>query len=266
MNWKSIASLVIDPMNIPPEVDVKASVPNNQGRPSLSGPGRLANVSLNPYRAGRRVQELVFDLATALTREYAAQPSCTVPPQVLFPQVARIVERYLRERVKPVSPADVRDVFLSPYYGWVIERLAEAIRPDTSQGEAPEVPRYESTRGPGSTADIDFFTSRDVREAVHCHVNRIVLDTQRWEQSAAYYLDRHPRVSASSENAGLGFAIPYLYNGQPHDYVPDFLVRLATDPEVHLILEVKGYDPLEEVKRLAAEALGCGRQCGRHVR
>ena len=55
------------------------------------------------------------------------------------------------------------------------------------------------------------------------------------------------------KNAGLGFAIPYLHNGQLHDYVPDFIVRLKTDPPRHLILETKGYDPLEEVKRAAAE-------------
>lgn len=38
-----------------------------------------------------------------------------------------------------------------------------------------------------------------------------------------------------------------------HDYVPDFLVRLKSDPPHHLILETKGYDLLEEVKRAAAE-------------
>jgi type III restriction enzyme len=38
-----------------------------------------------------------------------------------------------------------------------------------------------------------------------------------------------------------------------HDYVPDFIVRMKTEPTVHLILETKGYDPLEEVKRAAAE-------------
>ncbi len=145
------------------------------------------------------------------------------------------------------------DVFLSPYYGWVIERLSEAIRPDTSQGEAPEVPKYESSRGPGSTEDVDFSTSRDVREVVKCHLNYAVADTRQWEQSATFYIDRHPAVAAFVKNAGLGFAIPYLYNGQMHDYVPDFIVRLKTEPASHLILETKGYDPLEEVKRAAAE-------------
>jgi type III restriction enzyme len=191
-------------------------------------------------------------LASALTRDYAAQPSCEAPPHVLFPQIAKIVERYLKEKVVPIPPADIRDVLLSPYYGWVIERLVAAISPDVSQGEVPEVPRYETNRGPGSTTDVDFWTSRDVREVVKSHVNFVVADTKQWEQSAAYIIDKHPRVDAFVKNAGLGFAIPYLHNGQPHDYEPDFIVRLKGDGPVHLILETKGFDPLEEVKTQAA--------------
>src|SRR5947209_16285038 len=105
-------------------------------------------------------------------------------------------------------------MFRSPYYGWAIERLLEAIKPDASQSEAPEIPRYETSRGPGSTSDVDFWTSRDVREVRRCHLNYIVADTKRWEQSAAYYLDRNPAVVSFVKNASLGFAIPYLHNGQ----------------------------------------------------
>ena len=252
VDWSHVAPLPIDPMRIPPEVQMKASLPNNQGRPSLSGPGKLENVSLNPYRAGRRIQELVFDLAADLTRDYVRQPSCTVPAQVLFPQVAKVAERFVRDRVMPVSPAEKPDVFLSPYYGWAIERLLEAIKPDANQGEVPEIPRYETSRGPGSTADVDFWTSRDVREVRHSHLNYIVADTKRWEQSAAYYLDRDPVVASFVKNASLGFAIPYLHNGQMHDYLPDFIVRFNIPPALHLILETKGYDPLEQIKIAAA--------------
>jgi len=35
--------------------------------------------------------------------------------------------------------------------------------------------------------------------------------------------------------------------------MPDFIVRLKTEPPIHLILEVKGFDPLKEVKRQAAQ-------------
>lgn len=253
VDWTSIATLVLDPTKIPPELEMKASLPTNDGRPSLFGPGAIQRVDLNPFRAGSRVQELVFEMAKDLTREYVNGGSCEAPAHVLFPQLVRIVQRYVEEKVRPIKPAERLDLFLSPYYGWAIERLSEAIRPDTTQGEAPEVPRYETSRGPGSTVDVDYWTSKDVREVEKSHLNYVVADTATWEQQAAYFIDAHPAVAAFAKNAGLGFAIPYLHNGQPHDYVPDFLIRLKTDPPTHLILETKGFDDLADVKAAAAE-------------
>jgi len=253
VDWNNVAQLRLDPMNIPPEVDMKAGLPNNQGRCSLTGTGKIETVDLNPYRSGRRFQELVFELARDLARDYTAQPGCIVPAHVLFPQLVKIVEQYLREKVRPVSPANILDVFLSPYYGWVIERLVGAIQSDTSQGEAPEIPKYETSRGPGSTAEVDFWTNREVREIIHSHLNYVVADTKKWEQAAAYVIDKHDKVEAFVKNAGLGFAIPYLHNGQPHDYMPDFIIRLKGEPSVHLILETKGFDELAEIKAQAAQ-------------
>jgi type III restriction enzyme len=84
-------------------------------------------------------------------------------------------------------------------------------------------------------------------------VNYVVADTKRWEQSAAYFLDTHARVTAFAKNAGLGLGIPYLHNGEQHEYVPDFVVRLKSVEECYLLLETKGYDPLKEIKKAAAE-------------
>src|SRR5271165_2251843 len=253
VDWSRVPSLVLQPDRIPPDVQMKGLSVNNAGRQSLSGPGRISEAGLTEFRAKRRLQELVFDLARALTQEYVAQPQCEAPTHVLFPQLTVIVRHYLREKVRVHSPADIKDLFLAPYYGWLVEILLEAIQPDRSQGETPEVPRYESTRGPGSTEEVDFWTSREPREILHSHVNYVIPDTRRWEQSAAYFIDTHSAVGAFVKNAGLGFAIPYLYNGQMHDYMPDFIVRLKMNPPVHLILETKGFDEREEVKRAAAE-------------
>lgn len=252
VNWDAIAPLVLDPTNIPPEAEVKAALPNNAGRPSLQGPGAIERVDLNPYRKSLRFQQLVFMMAAALTRDYTAQPTCEAPAQVLFPQLRAIVERYLREKVRPAGSANILDVGLSPYYGWAIERLVGEIKPDVSQGEPPLLPIYETRRGPGITTEVDFWTSRDVREVVRSHLNCVVADTKRWEQSAAYYIDTNDRVDAFVKNDGLGFAIPYFNNGQAHDYIPDFIVRLRMEPPIHLILEVKGYDPDKEIKEQAA--------------
>src|SRR6266566_1309259 len=253
MDWEKVPSLSLLPDSIPPEVEVKGLSVNNAGRLSLTGPGRIDEVTLREYRAKRRVQEIVFDLAKGMTKHYVAQPQCQAPAHVLFPQLVTIIERYLRKHVVVHPPADIKDVGLSPYYGWLVEILSENIHPDTSGGETPEIPLYESSRGPGSTADVDFWTSREPREVFHSHLNYVVPDTAKWEQAAAFYIDRHRAVDAFVKNASLGFAVPYLYNGQMHDYIPDFIIRLKTEPPMHLILETKGYDPVGDVKRAAAE-------------
>jgi type III restriction enzyme len=39
------------------------------------------------------------------------------------------------------------------------------------------VPRYETSRGPGSTADVDYWTSKDVREVTKSHLNYVAAYT-----------------------------------------------------------------------------------------
>jgi type III restriction enzyme len=256
VDWDNVPPLFINPLQIPPEVQVKAMSLTNAGRRSLLGPGRLDEVTLKQARSHLRLQQVAFDVAAGLTKQYLSGGQCSVPAHRLFPQMAKIVARYIEEKVRPQLPGEKIDVYFSPYYGWLVERLAEAIRPDASQGETPEVPIYESSRGTGSTEDVDFWTKREPREVVHCHLNYIVPDTVKWEQSAAYYIDTHPSTEAFVKNASLGFAIPYFDNGQMHEYVPDFIIRIKTPAGAvphHVILETKGYDPIREVKKAAAD-------------
>lgn len=55
------------------------------------------------------------------------------------------------------------------------------------------------------------------------------------------------------KNAGLGFGIPYFNNGEPHDFVPDFIIRFKERADYHLILETKGFDKLKDIKDAAAK-------------
>jgi type III restriction enzyme len=237
-------------MKIPDEVKMKAGIPANTGRPSLIGPGRLSDLDLDRWRSEQRVQERAFDLAATLTHEYANRDTCQAPAHVLFPQLLQVVQRFVAEKVKVHRDEARIDVFLSPYYGWAVEELVEAISPDASEGESPEIPRYEQVRPRGSTAEIDFWTSKRVKEVLRSHVHHVVMDTKTWEQSSTYYIDSHKEVAAFVKNQGLGFAIPYLHNGQGHDFIPDFLIRFKDGR--YLILETKGHDPLAEVKVAAA--------------
>jgi type III restriction enzyme len=255
VNWDAVAPLELDPVNIPPEVELAAGLPNNQGRLSVLHRQRTRETNLEPYREGRRVQALVFEMAKDLTRNLVQQGDVTVPAGVLFPQILQVVQRYVDDHVRVTPPNDRRDLWLSPYYGWAIDRLQQAIRSVDSDGRGVELPEYErGRRRVGSTAEVDAWTSKPVREVSKCHLNLAVADTVKWEQAVAARLDKSPLVRAFVKNEFLGFAIPYFENGQDHEYYPDYLVRLDAGSPFTLIMEVKGRpDPLEQVKAQAAQ-------------
>ena len=46
---------------------------------------------------------------------------------------------------------------------------------------------------------------------------------------------------AYAKNHNLGFDVPYLMEGNPHVYRPDFLIRLDAPEPTTLVIEVKGY-------------------------
>jgi type III restriction enzyme len=251
-DWTAILPTALDPQRFSPEVQVKAFLPSTAGRMTLEGPGQLEDLSIEAFRKTVRVQEIAFALTRDLTTRLAAGQGSTVPLHALFPQVLAIVQRVLVERVDAPPGTDVRDCILSPYYGILLDKLAQAIHPDASAGEAPEIPLFEKSRGPGSTSEVDFWTAREVYPIKRSHLNYVVADTKTWEQSAAFQLDTHKRVRSFAKNAGLGFAIPYLFEGVARDYLPDFIVRLEEEAERYLILEVKGFDRAETEKREGA--------------
>ena len=252
-DMKKVPTLNIDSARIPPAVELKAALPTNRGQLSLHGPGAIKEASLEEFRQQFRLQEKIHEMTGMLTREYTLDKGCRLPTEILFSQLYRIVSAYIADKVSAHQPSDKKDAFLSPYYERVIEILCANIHPDESVGEMPELPRYERSRGAGSTADVDFYTSRKPYDVQKSHINAVVPDTQKFEQLAAYRLDKNPQVVAFAKNEGMNFGIPYLHNGESHDYMPDFVIRLRKNKNHYLILETKGYDPLKEVKQSAAE-------------
>jgi type III restriction enzyme len=121
-----------------------------------------------------------------------------------------------------------------------------------AQREAAETAIYLAEARPydavGSTAEVDFFTTREVypTSEARCHVSYVVLDGvdgNAWERTVAQALEALPGVAAYVKNDHLGFTIPYTHKGRTHQFVPDFLVRLAPEPDGvarMLVVEVSG--------------------------
>ncbi len=156
----------------------------------------------------------------------------------LFPQVFAFVHRYAATRVN-FNGVDRRELGLEKYVRLLVERVRDAIVPDASAGEPPLLPILNRYRPYGSTAGVDFPTTRPVTPAEKSHINLVVQHSD-WEGEAVKILEASEVVLFHARNDHLGLAIKYEYLGVDHDYEPDFLVRLANG--VTLILEIKGYE------------------------
>ncbi len=252
MDWDGVPELLIDPTQIPPEVQMKAGLPTNQGRPTLYGPGKLDMASLSAFREQHRLQTRIAEAAKEMVKTYTAQfndATSRVHPALLYPQFVKLVQRFVSTKVIDHYPATKADVFLAPYYGWMVERLLAGMTP--VEGSVERI-RVEQHRGPGTTAEVEYATRKEPFAVLKSHVNFVVPDSQ-WERVAAYSFDTHAAVHSFVKNSGLGFAIPYIHSGQGHDYLPDFVVRLAGQSDRHVIFETKGYDDRLDEKKAAAE-------------
>ena len=251
MDWDKVPELTIDPTRIPPEVQMKAGLPTNQGRPTLYGPGKLDTATLAAYRQQHRLQTRVAEAAKELVKAYVAQAGDGVPaphPSLLYPEFVRLIAKFVADKVSAPMPATKADVFLSPYYGWMFERMLAGLQLVTGSQERA---RLEQHRGPGTTAEVEYATRKEPFAVLKSHVNYVVPDSQ-WERIAAYALDTNPAVHSFVKNSGLGFAIPYLHSGTAHDYLPDFIARLVSHDKRYMIFETKGQDDRLAEKRTAA--------------
>ncbi|MFO1424150.1 MAG: hypothetical protein U1F70_10950, partial [Candidatus Competibacteraceae bacterium] len=111
--------------------------------------------------------------------------------------------------------------------------------PDAASGEPPLLPRLNRYKPVGSTAEVNFKTTRPCVPTIRSHINQAVADTDSWEQAAVFRLEQaRDLVACYARNDHLELSIPYEYLGVAHAYFPDFVVRLTDG--VTLLLEIKG--------------------------
>lgn len=239
IDWSKVAKVTIDPMKIPQVVEL-TPLTTPDGTLAAFGPGERPVLCLKEWRNRFRDQQVAFRLAREVCEQWLADNGTeAVPVQQLFPKVAFAAKRFLSEKLERKGDSRPCDVLLvGEYMKAATGSLIEAIKKGaaTGTGEVAVIP--QGAAGRGSTLYVDFHTTKPIYPVTRCHLNAMVADTKKWEQSAAFLLDSHPGVVRWVKNDRLGFTIPYRRRGLLSNYVPDFIV--VTDRGENVIVEIKG--------------------------
>ena len=166
----------------------------------------------------------------------------------LFPQVLEITKQWLKECVTYKDSTYPQMLLLNEFAHDAADSIYQAIvaGEQIAAGECktslkPILRPYDTF---GSTRYVDFDTARPVytTNLYKCHVSHVVADTDSWEQKMAQTLEDMNEVVCYVKNHNLGFPIPYTFNGEQKNYLPDFLVRIDDGQEdlLNLIVEVSG--------------------------
>ena len=249
----------LNPWNTPTAAFVRPQVGYQVGYPGDHGGFGFELLDRQTYYDSVHPQMIEFEIAREVVRELteAAHPGKErlrrESRSVLFPQVLKIVQRYIGERVV-FNGLHHCEVGLQTYAQRIIGLLIAAIAPDDQKGETPLLPRLNRYKPIGSSANVHFKTVKPVQVTEASHINFVACDTDTWEQAAMFQLEKLAKEGAIFSyvrNDRLEFNIPYEFYGNPQVYEPDFIVRLQNS--VHLVLEIKGQSREEnEAKHQAA--------------
>ncbi len=246
---KAMDRLRLEPEHTPTAVFVKAAAGYQIGDITTLGPGEFTEHDREQYYQQTHIQTIKFEIAGQIVYKLVGDKWNAPDPESkpalrlksrhrLFPQVFKLVDRYIETKVdfRDCNPCELG---LQKYVELIVSRLMTAILPDETQGEIPLLPILNRYKPVGTSAAVDFFTTRSCHGTQRSQVNLVVLDTQSWERSTCFYLESSDAVKSYVRNDHLGLSIPYQHREVTHSYEPDFIVRLKNG--VNVLLETKGY-------------------------
>ncbi|NCO84321.1 MAG: DEAD/DEAH box helicase family protein [Nitrospirae bacterium] len=188
----------------------------------------------------RRVQEVAFLLAKLTLENHFQDDEGNIKPY-LFPQVLDITRQWIDECVICHDNTFPQLLLLIKFAHNAADRIYRSIVKSTEKSQAlkPVLKPYDML---GTTKYVDFDTIRAVYPTTLSHISHVVADTDSWEQKLAQSLEDMEEVVSYAKNQNLGFTIPYTFNGEEKNYLPDFIVmmRLNDDKILNLIIEVTG--------------------------
>jgi type III restriction enzyme len=237
-----LARTIVEP-NFGPEDRMTLSTADTPTRTKVSSIlGEQQEHTLDDL-AAKRPQEIAFHLTKRLLDAKFGDELGGEQPW-MFPVLLRITRRWVDTAVDLKGDAFVGMLLLAQRATDAVERLYGAIVRNPRVGKSRLNPILRAYDPIGSTASVDFDTSKDTyTTSGRSHVSHVVLDSG-WEAKMAQVLEDHRAVRAYVKNQGLGFTVPYVIDGEERQYLPDFLVRLddghGGDDLLKVIVEVSG--------------------------
>ena len=235
----------------PYEVTASAQPTQTMIQPSVGQPDMIYN--------RRRAQEAIFLTAAAALEQFAEGDKRR---RALFGDMVGAVEQWLAH--PKVACDDPVRLLHDPHKNAVPMAIADAC---VSSGPHPAVrlPIFADVRDPSQARVLDtgiegFETSVEPKHETERSELNIAPCDSVLEKETAEALDAHPRIEAWARNFRLDWQIPWFdkERGLWREYRPDFVARVAGEPELHLIIECKAplYEGAEsEAKREAVERM-----------
>jgi type III restriction enzyme len=230
-----IQTLELDAYSTPTLAEL---APVLDGKPDIN---RISEINLIELGQKFRMQKIVFETAVNLYNQM--QNEWKGNKEYLLGQLIAIVERFISSNkiyiIPPLFHQDDlrRRILITLNMSKVIQHIWQAIRFENTESLELVVDTDRPLRSTGDM--LTWYTARPWEFTHKSHINRVVFDST-WEASEAFELERNQSVTAWVKNDHLGFVVYYTYQGTPHMFYPDYLVRLANG--MTLVLEVKGQD------------------------
>lgn len=190
-----------------------------------------------------RLNSIVYGLTRHMIYEKLREPH-EEPKVHLFGQIRKVVQEWLDgKNLKCDAGTYPALLFHRELADLACEKIKAAII-NSQPGDKTKHAILDAYNPVGSTARVSLPTTSTkcwTTDARKCHVNYAVWDSE-WEVQLCRAAEAHDKVIAYVKNHGLGFEIPYVYQGRERRYRPDFILKIDdghVDP-LNLIVEIKG--------------------------
>lgn len=202
----------------------------------------------------KRENEIVYLITKELVR-YHFSDDDERPKFRKFNQLKQIVQYWYENKVLLLNITD--DEYKKLLYfdnpKKIVDHIARGINPQINTSEYIK-PVFNYYNKFSSTKYVTGLTSKDVYPTKKSHVNYVVMDSD-WEGICAKTLEEIEEVDSYVKNQFLGFAIPYVKNGEDKQYFTDFIARIKRKDGscANLMIEVTGMNKDKAEKKWYVE-------------